>query len=552
MTRLILICIALAILLITPLGATSAKCAENNTNFDVSLRQRVAGADEVVRTQHTTESWPAKETAVIVCDMWDAHHCLNAVRRGQELTPRMNELLISAREKGAVIIHAPSSCMKFYADHPARKRAQDVPHADNAPKDIRSWCHWKNPHEEEIGYPIDHSDGGEDDDPQEHLQWRDKLAAMGRNPRSPWVRQTAGIEIEDNDYITDDGVETWSILEKHGVKNVLLVGVHTNMCVLGRPFGLRQLSRNGKNVVLVRDLTDTMYNPAMPPKVSHFTGTDLIVAHIEEHVCPTITSTQLLGGEEFRFRNDKRPHIAIMIGEREYETIRSLPEFAKSHLHADCRVSYVIATEIKSSETAASERDINKDKQVKQDGNHFTNLVALNDADLLMVSVRRRTPPNDQMAAIRAFVASGKPVVGIRTASHAFALRNNAEPPSGHAVWPEFDAEVFGGNYQGHHGNKNSEDVSTYVWNVNSAGELVGKESETTAWLYKTSPLKPGTHVLMMGRVGDRKPHEPVTWNYIHSGGGRAFYTSLGHSDDFKNPEFTKMLRAGIDWALER
>jgi hypothetical protein len=57
--------------------------------------------------------------------------------------------------------------------------------------------------------------------------------------------------------------------------------------------------------VLVRDLTDTMYNPKMPPMVNHFEGTRLIVAHIEKFVCPTIASDQLLGGKEFRFAGDR-------------------------------------------------------------------------------------------------------------------------------------------------------------------------------------------------------------------------------------------------------
>jgi hypothetical protein len=76
------------------------------------------------------------------------------------------------------------------------------------------------------------------------------------------------------------------------------------MCVLGRPFGLRQLAKNGKNVVLMRDMTDTMYNPARSPNVSHFRGTELIVEHIEKFVCPTITSDQLIGGKPFYFKGD--------------------------------------------------------------------------------------------------------------------------------------------------------------------------------------------------------------------------------------------------------
>ncbi len=96
---------------------------------------------------------------------------------------------------------------------------------------------------------------------------------------------------------------------------MLLVGVHTNMCVLGRPFGLRNMARNGKNVLLVRDLTDSMYNPASWPYVNHFRGTPLVVEHIEHRVCATTTSDQLLGGEPFRFKGDTPPHVVFMIGE---------------------------------------------------------------------------------------------------------------------------------------------------------------------------------------------------------------------------------------------
>ncbi|MFA9563979.1 MAG: DEAD/DEAH box helicase, partial [Acidimicrobiales bacterium] len=46
--------------------------------------------------------------------------------------------------------------------------------------------------------------------------------------------------------------------------------------------------------------------------------TDLVVEHVEKHVCPTVTSDQLLGGEAFRFKNDKPPHVVFMIGEDEY------------------------------------------------------------------------------------------------------------------------------------------------------------------------------------------------------------------------------------------
>src|SRR5262245_45425489 len=73
------------------------------------LRDREPGGEYTVRDR--VESWDPKQTAIIVCDMWDAHHCLNAVRRAEEMAPRMNEVLEKARNRGVFIIHAPSSCM---------------------------------------------------------------------------------------------------------------------------------------------------------------------------------------------------------------------------------------------------------------------------------------------------------------------------------------------------------------------------------------------------------------------------------------------------------
>jgi len=70
--------------------------------------------------------------------------------------------------------------------------------------------------------------------------------------------------------------------------------VHTNMCVLGRSFAIRQMTRWGVPCVLVRDLTDTMYNPRMRPFVSHEEGTELVVEHIERYWCPTVLSEELV------------------------------------------------------------------------------------------------------------------------------------------------------------------------------------------------------------------------------------------------------------------
>lgn len=497
----------------------------------VQYQSPVAPDSDRFHTLTRDVQWAPAATAIIVCDMWDSHHCYRAVQRSTEFAPRLNQVLSEARRKGITIIHAPSGCMAAYADHPARKRATTVQAADEYPTDIDKWC-YTIAAEEKVKYPIDQSDGGEDDTPEEHTAWETQLREEGRSVRAPWLKQMDLLHIDDQrDFISDQGKEIWSILQARGIDHVVLTGVHTNMCVLGRPFGLRRMAQGGKDVVLLRDLTDTMYNPAAWPYVSHFSGTDLIISHIERHICPTITSDQLIGGKAFRFANDKRPEIAIVINEPEYQTAETLTQFAESHLRRDHRLRFFYGSEA--------------------DNNLFPSIESIADADLMILSVRRRTPPKEQLNAFRAFIAAGKPVIAIRTSSHPFHLRNQ-QPAGGYTDWPSFDADVVGGNYTNHYGN---ESVAAISMIPQQTGHpiLKGVAVEPFAAggsLYKVSPLSSKATPLLIGRIDGQTP-EPVAWTYIRNDSGRTFYTSLGAVKDFENPSFTTMLRNAVDWALE-
>ena len=259
-------------------------------------RQQVDGDDQHAVVEKTVESEPQR-TALVVIDMWDDHWCKGAAARVVELAGPMNKVVAEARKRGIFVVHCPSTCVDFYAETPQRQRAIDAPFAKTpvplAEKERwgTAWC-WPDPREGDL--PIDDSDMGCD-------------CAEKCTIRAPWTRQIAAIDIADEDVITDNGQELFNLLAERKIDNVLVMGVHLNMCVLGRPFAIRQLTYLGKNVLLVRDMTDTMYNSQMRPHVDHFTGTDLVVEHVEKHWCPTILSTDLVGGEPFRFREDQRP-----------------------------------------------------------------------------------------------------------------------------------------------------------------------------------------------------------------------------------------------------
>ena len=134
-------------------------------------------------------------------------------RLTNELLDDLNAVLKEARSRGVTIIHSPSDCMPAYEKPPARINAKLTIPAEWVPHDVRSWCSLI-PTEERAAYPIDQSDGGEDDDPEEHAKWVTHLKSLGRNPGTPWKKQSDLIEINgETDFISDRGDEVWNVLE---------------------------------------------------------------------------------------------------------------------------------------------------------------------------------------------------------------------------------------------------------------------------------------------------------------------------------------------------
>lgn len=258
--------------------------------FHLHLRSRLElfkGGGE----QHEVEAVlnvPASQMAMLLCDVWDRHWCPTASARVDELAPVINEVVSLARDRGVQIIHAPSDTLAFYADSPHRQRMISLPRV-GTPEPVALSV--------EPPLPIDDADGGCDAPPEAQ-----KYAVN----TGVWTRQHPAIEITGEDVISDNGAEIYSLLHAKGISYLVVLGVHTNMCVLGRSFGIRQMTRWGVRCMLMRDLTDAMYNPAMAPHVDHFTGTGRVIEHIERYWCPTLVSTDFTGRPPFRFREDPR------------------------------------------------------------------------------------------------------------------------------------------------------------------------------------------------------------------------------------------------------
>lgn len=263
----------------TQSGAAANKTSEESSRPNGSLKLHLRTHVETFKGSGTWDeavierTVPASKTAIIICDMWDKHWCEGASRRCDELAARMAPVIDRARSQGVQIIHSPSDTMNFYSDWPQRRRlilAAEIP----LPKPLEI---------SDPKLPIDDSDGGCD---------------TGQKPwYRAWTRENTRINIAQGDAISDNGMEIHNFLKQYGINTILYMGVHTNMCVLNRSFAIKQMTRWGFQCILVRDLTDTMYNPKAPPFVSHEQGTELVVQHIEKYWCPSILSSDLFSRE---------------------------------------------------------------------------------------------------------------------------------------------------------------------------------------------------------------------------------------------------------------
>lgn len=258
----------------TFLVAPAVAAAAQPSALRLTLRTRVKPfqASEHWRALEFAETVEPHRAAVVICDMWDKHWCRGANQRVAAMVPRMVPVLDALRKRGVLIVHAPSDTMDFYRDAPQRLAIQRLQrHDPPAPLKIP-----------DPPLPIDDADGGCD--------------TPGDKEHRAWTRQHPGIPVAARDLISDKGPEIYNALRVRDATHLFVMGVHTNMCILNRTFAIKQMTRWGVRCILVRDLTDAMYDPADAPRVSHERGTELVIEHIEKHWCPSTTTSALLRG----------------------------------------------------------------------------------------------------------------------------------------------------------------------------------------------------------------------------------------------------------------
>src|SRR3954471_312243 len=99
--------------------------------LQLHARSRGAESTEATKPKATekTINWDLQKTAIIVVDMWDNHWCKGAAKRVAELAAPVNKLVAEGRHRGVLVVHCPSTCVDFYKDTAARRRAIAAPDA---------------------------------------------------------------------------------------------------------------------------------------------------------------------------------------------------------------------------------------------------------------------------------------------------------------------------------------------------------------------------------------------------------------------------------------
>lgn len=260
------------------------------------------------------------------------------------------------------------------------------------------------------------------------------------------------------------------------------------------------------------------------------------------------------------------PHAVLIAGDEEYRSEEMLPQLGKIlAVHHGFRVTMLFSLDPQTGVI-----DPNQQR-------HLPGLEALEEADLMVIFTRFRNLPDESMSRIDAYLQAGKPVVGIRTSTHAFAIdqgsyRHYSWNHTGEK-WPQgFGREILGETWINHHGQHGRQGTRgrpvagqeghpilrgvdpywapTDVYGVRLP--LPGDAQPLVEGLVLTGMKS--TDPPVTGELND--PSMPIAWTktYAASGGrrGRAFTSTAGASQDFADANLRRLLVNACYWGLGR
>ena len=244
------------------LAAGTVRSAE----IELTLQTRDPSTGRILLT---TERVDPKRVGVIAVDVWNFHWCKTATMRVDAIVPRMNKALDAARAMGMTVMLCPSDVVDNYVGYPQREAVFALPKV-TVPSVVNVTCP-----------PVPDAGG----------------CACGRERCAGnygWDGMHPALHIAEADLMPDTQAEVYAICQKEGLTHLIYVGFHTQVCLLGKPMGLKAMKSAGLRCVLARDMTDA--HPGYDPG-RNFTpdlNTEQVVEHFDKHLAPTIHFQQEL------------------------------------------------------------------------------------------------------------------------------------------------------------------------------------------------------------------------------------------------------------------
>jgi hypothetical protein len=264
-------------------------------------------------------------------------------------------------------------------------------------------------------------------------------------------------------------------------------------------------------------------------------------------------------------------HVVLVSGDDEYRSEEALPQMAKILArHHGFKCTVLFAIDKKTGEIKPRHEDSIPD--------HIPGLEALKTADLMIMFLRFRNLPDDEMAYIDEYANSGKPIVAIRTSTHAFDLKNSKYQKytwtSREAGWEGgFGRQILGETWISHHGAHGSQSTRGLIVPGLREHPVVRGIKDGDVWgptdVYGVNlPLPGDSTPIILGQVvagmkfDDRpaddgnknNPMMPVAWMKTYTGTSgkpsRVFTTTMGSAQDFANEGLRRLLVNASYWCL--
>jgi type 1 glutamine amidotransferase len=208
---------------------------------------------------------------------------------------------------------------------------------------------------------------------------------------------------------------------------------------------------------------------------------------------------------------------------------------------------------------------------------NIAGLEQLQDADLMVLFTRFRELPDEQMKYIHEYIQSGKPIIGLRTATHAFNYKRNPDSPyakydygSEQEGWEGgFGRQILGETWIDHHGAHGEEGTRGLIDGIEQRKNHPILKGVNDIWgptdVYGVRELEDDPNVLVWGQstkgmtpdaeVNWEKSIMPVAWTKEYTGAsgneGRVFTTTMGAATDLESEDLRRLLVNASYWALQ-